>query len=200
MVTESCRPLIRRLALLIASFTGSLAVACLAAPSPCHMGRVEVRRLPTFNTLTEPLEGGEYYFDGFLYSEFEDSGLIATPDALPALIEDLKLGAFCYRWASHCLEARKRLFAASRDRFIRLHAVVRYLGNATERDSLILTPHGCRNGTLEILRITSHSLVATGAPIGPVRRRRPTMADGALPRRRVRHHGGKQPQRRTKRP
>lgn len=137
----------------------------LAMSAPCRSGLKDAKSRPHIPS-SEPLqEGQEYYVDGLLYSEFEDSGLIATPGAPRELLEELKWAAFCVQVAESCLdriETEDERYGEQPE-LARIRAVVRFLGKPVTPPA---PPHTqCIPGAVEVVSVVSYRpLSRSGLP------------------------------------
>jgi hypothetical protein len=116
----------------------------------CKIALREAKRLPELETSTELRSGDEYYVDGLIYSEFEESGLIGLADFPESELEALKSEGFCYRSSSSCAEVLPRRFAT-----VRIRAVVKYLGVEEWGARQLDVPPRCYRGSVEIVQVVS---------------------------------------------
>lgn len=145
-------------------------VGCATTRIPCEGVAGEVRRMQAV-TDGQALQFGELYlFEGLMYSEFEDAGLILTSlknDAALSILEDLKWRAFCFRWERGCAASMDQYERdrGKRVRVARVGAAVRYLGsNERGADGAV---NQCRQGTLEVVSfVVFRPLVEAALPIG----------------------------------
>lgn len=127
-----------------------LFVGCAMAvrSGECRVSLQEAETYPYLG-IKKPTVGDQYFVEGLIYADFEESGLIATPDLRPEdIVEELKWQGFCYRWPSACVGATPRKF-----RVARVQAIVRYAGVGDLRR--FDPPQRCGRGTVEIMRLVS---------------------------------------------
>lgn len=114
----------------------------------CRVSLQEAERYPYLG-IKQPTVGDQYFVEGLIYADFEESGLIAIPDLRPEdLVEELKWQSFCYRWTSACVGTTPRKF-----RVARIQAIVRYAGVEDLRS--FDPPKRCGRGTVEVVRLAS---------------------------------------------
>lgn len=119
-------------------------------------------------SILQPAEPGQLYlFNGIIYWDFEDGGLIATElsdrRALE-IFEHLKFDAFCYRVTPSCGERLDALRLVGKRKVMaaRMRALVRFAGWDERRAPL--TVNQCRSGDVVIESILAfHPLRYTAA-------------------------------------
>lgn len=133
-------------------------VGCGTTGSLCRSAADEARRFPRIVDGAELVPGQIYYFVGFWYSEFEDSGLISI-DMRSArvleIFEDLKFRAFCYQWSPPC-SRRMDNIERSRGKGIRIarvKALVKFIGLGGR--GYPLSRNQCRLGSLQVESLIS---------------------------------------------
>lgn len=114
------------------------------------------RHYPVLSSVGSLQVGEEYYVDGLLYNEFEDSGLVADPRVPVSDLPHWKWDAFCLRWAATCDNFWDTVVArlASPFHVARIRALVRFVGQPEYRPDVLYTQ--CTPGVVEIVSVVSY--------------------------------------------
>ena len=131
---------------------------CGATECLCRSAADEARQFPRIGEGAELVPGQIYFLEGFMYTGFEDSGLISSglssANALE-IFEDLKWPAFCDRWSIECSTRIENTEIANgkRIRIASIKALVKFLGLGESGSEL--SRNQCRPGSLQVESLVS---------------------------------------------
>lgn len=128
----------------------ALASGCVPLNERCRTSRSKVMALPRLVVYPAPQEGEVYFFDGLMYSEFEDSGLLSVPYARIEDLDEYKLDKFCADWGTECTEALLREETKQGKGFdlARLKAIVRFMGPSANSEKW--SGRRCPSGVIQV--------------------------------------------------